>query len=363
MSEPPVTLLDSGAYLPPTRTALAQVQAELATLLPEARVEEVGTSALPGALSKGDLDVCVSVDPDDHAAAVQRLIQAGYRIKADTLRGPELCMLEAPPGAVDLALQVVARGSRFERIFLGFRDALRAHPELVQRYNAVKQQAAPRGASGYRAAKAAFIAEVLDRHAPLLPHALQARLRAAYAEPGRVYHATQHLDEVLALHAELGHLAEHPDEVAWALWFHDAVYDVKRHDNEARSAEWAVQEWLARGRPAAAARRIEALVLATCHTGVPATPDEQLLVDIDLAILGAAPERFAEYETQIRQEYAFVPEAVFAEKRAAILAGFAARPVLYGTAALRERLEAPARCNLAQAIAGLAAARGRANSR
>ena len=35
--------------------------------------------------------------------------------------------------------------------------------------------------------------------------------------------------------------------------------------------------------------------------------DEQLLVDIDLAILGADTARFAEYQTQIRREYAHVP--------------------------------------------------------
>jgi hypothetical protein len=36
--------------------------------------------------------------------------------------------------------------------------------------------------------------------------------------------------------------------------------------------------------------------MATCHTAKPADADQQLLVDIDLAILGAEPARFAEYE-------------------------------------------------------------------
>ena len=183
---------------------------------------------------------------------------------------------------------------------------------------------------------------------------LQSELLARYAEPHRAYHTQQHLSECLALFEELRHLATHPDEVEAALWFHDAIYDVHRHDNEALSADWARTAMLEAGAAAEAATRVHALVMATRHSVAPQTADEQLLVDIDLAILGAAPPRFAEYEAQIRREYAHVPQDVFTAKRGEILAGFLARPVLYATPALRERLEATARANLRSAIAGLA---------
>jgi predicted metal-dependent HD superfamily phosphohydrolase len=183
--------------------------------------------------------------------------------------------------------------------------------------------------------------------------ALRAALLARYAEPHRAYHTQQHLAECLALCDEFRALAGRPAEVEIALWFHDAVYDVHRHDNEAVSAEWARAALLDAGASPDVAGRVEALVLATRHSAAPATADEQLLVDIDLAILGAAPARFAEYEAQIRVEYGFVPPAVFNGKRGAILAGFLARPALYGTAALHARFEAAARANLRQAIASL----------
>lgn len=183
--------------------------------------------------------------------------------------------------------------------------------------------------------------------------ALHAELLARYAEPHRAYHSQQHLAECLALFDEFRHLAERPAETEIALWFHDAIYDVHRHDNEVRSADWARDALLDAGVAVDAADRVEALVLATRHSAAPATPDEQLLVDIDLAILGAAPARFAEYEAQIRVEYGHVPVAVFNEKRGAILAGFLARPVLFATEALRKRFEAPARQNLQRALGGV----------
>jgi predicted metal-dependent HD superfamily phosphohydrolase len=175
-----------------------------------------------------------------------------------------------------------------------------------------------------------------------------------WAAPQRRYHTQQHLRECLALFETVRALAERPGEVAIALWLHDAVYDTRRHDNEAESAAWAGRILRDAGAAPDVVDRVHALVMATRHSETPATADERLLVDIDLAILGADPARFAEYEQQIRDEYGFVPEALFREKRAEILRGFLARPALYATSAMAARFEAVARVNLAGAIAGLA---------
>ena len=180
---------------------------------------------------------------------------------------------------------------------------------------------------------------------------VQASLLSRWSEPHRKYHTLQHLDECLALFERHRALAGHPGEVAIALWFHDAIYDTGRHDNEATSAQWAARVLRDAGADAAVADRVHALIMATRHSEMPVTPDAKLLVDIDLAILGAAPARFAEYERQIRDEYGFVPDAVFRDKRAEILRAFLARPVLYATPALADRLDEPARANLARAIA------------
>jgi len=93
--------------------------------------------------------------------------------------------------------------------------------------------------------------------------------------------------------------------------------------------------------------------MATRHaTAAPASADEALLVDIDLAILGADAARFAQYQAQIRREYAHVAEPEFRDGRSAVLAGLLARDPIYRTPRLRDELEARARTNLALAIAG-----------
>jgi predicted metal-dependent HD superfamily phosphohydrolase len=183
--------------------------------------------------------------------------------------------------------------------------------------------------------------------------ALRQRLLAAWSEPQRQYHTLQHLQECIALLEPQLALAEHPGDVELALWFHDAVYDVRGRDNESRSADWAGQELQRAGVPAAAIARVRQLIMATCHDALPRGADAQLLVDVDLSILGAPPARFAEYELQVRQEYAWVPGPVFRRKRRALLAQFLARPRIYGTEHFNRTLESPARDNLRRSLARL----------
>jgi predicted metal-dependent HD superfamily phosphohydrolase len=180
--------------------------------------------------------------------------------------------------------------------------------------------------------------------------ALSAQLIAHYAEPQRKYHTLQHLAECIAQLEPARGLCAHPGEVEIALWFHDAIYDFERSDNELQSALWAAQVLEDSGLAAEVCERVKNLVLATRHSALPATMDERLLVDVDLAILGAEPARFDEYERQIRQEYFDVPFPLFCEKRRAILAQFLARPQLYSSEFFRSTLETKARDNLARSL-------------
>ncbi len=189
-------------------------------------------------------------------------------------------------------------------------------------------------------------------HAQGDAHAAQADLVSRWSEPQRHYHSAQHLCECLDTFGGVmaRGLAQRAAEVEAALWFHDVVYNLRESGNEEKSADLATRVLGAAGVDDAAVERIAAMVLATKHNVAPVTPDEQLVVDIDLAILGAAPARFNEYDRQVVDEYAFVPRSMFRRKRREILAQLAARPRLYATAHFHAALEAAARANLARAI-------------
>ncbi|WP_343739405.1 N-methyl-D-aspartate receptor NMDAR2C subunit [Delftia tsuruhatensis] len=182
------------------------------------------------------------------------------------------------------------------------------------------------------------------------PQPVLAELLQSYSEPQRHYHTLQHLGEAMGLLQPALGLAAHPGEVALALWFHDAVYETQAKDNEARSADWAVAVVRGQGLPAEVAGRVHGLIMATCHAAQPSGIDAQLLVDADLGILAADPLRFAEYEVQVRAEYEWVPLPLYRARRREVLLGFMQREAIYCTGWFRQRLEARARCNLAQAL-------------
>ena len=182
------------------------------------------------------------------------------------------------------------------------------------------------------------------------PAGLIERLVAAYIEPDRHYHSLQHLEECIERFSNVMASAKRPGEVEIALWFHDAIYNVRGKTNERDSAAWAIRELAAAGASADVQSRVEQLIMATCHDAVPSDPDQQLLVDIDLSILGASPERFKEYDLQVRREYSWVPGFLYKMKRKEVLRSFLAREYIYSTAVFRQRYEAQARANLRGAI-------------
>ncbi len=183
-----------------------------------------------------------------------------------------------------------------------------------------------------------------------------AALAARFAEPHRHYHTAQHIAECLA-HFDVAcsrpPLCEHPEEVELALWFHDAIYEPRAKDNEAQSAQWALRVMHECGLARDAQARVQGLIMATCHDALPDTPDAQVLVDIDLSILGADAARFDEYENQVRAEYGWVPDFLFRRTRKKILASFLARTPIYATPHFRNQCEKKARENLARSLSAL----------
>ncbi|KXO86944.1 metal-dependent hydrolase [Acinetobacter venetianus] len=175
------------------------------------------------------------------------------------------------------------------------------------------------------------------------------KLIAAYSEKHRAYHTIQHLYECLILVDSIRADLKDAHAVELAIWFHDAVYDPQAKDNELKSAE-LFEQYLAQDLSIDIVQKIKRWIIATQKHEVTDELDLQFLLDIDLAILAASPERFAEYEQQIQHEYAWVDPDVYSIKRKQVLAHFYQTEPLYQTEYFQQRLEQRAKSNLKNII-------------
>ena len=173
-------------------------------------------------------------------------------------------------------------------------------------------------------------------------------LLARWQEPQRRYHTVAHLTAVLDHVDVLEEYAADPDVVRLAAWFHDAVYQPDRSENEERSARLAERALAEAGVPEPKTEQVARLVrLTVTHDPADDDPDGQVLCDADLAILAAPPTAYAAYTAAVREEYHFVPSDAFRAGRSAILRQLLALPRLFRTPYGQEKWEATARYNLA----------------
>jgi len=172
-----------------------------------------------------------------------------------------------------------------------------------------------------------------------------------YTGPGRFYHTLDHIGAMLETVECLGSHARNLNTVKLAVWLHDVIYDSKASDNEARSAECA--EKLCERLDIPEGKVVAALILKTNTHEAGDDPDAQVLLDADLAILGASKSAYRAYAEQIRQEYAWVPEPDYRKGRRQVLERFLARPRTFH---LLAHLEEPARRNITAEIAQLCGA-------
>lgn len=178
-------------------------------------------------------------------------------------------------------------------------------------------------------------------------------LLAAYSEKHRHYHAVSHIDAMLGNLDAAGELAANPCEIEIAIWFHDAIYKPFSKTNEHDSADWA-QDFLSKaGYNGKGIETIHGLIMATLHGSKLVTADEELIVDIDLCILGAEEEIYDRFEVNIRKEYRLVPKPLYKKKRKEILNMFLTRDRIYNTEQFYDLYENSARANLSRTIATL----------
>ncbi|THU35936.1 hypothetical protein FAM09_21330 [Niastella caeni] len=146
------------------------------------------------------------------------------------------------------------------------------------------------------------------------------------------------------------------DVVAFAIFYHDIIYNVLRKDNEPRSAQLAVKRLQALGIPPEKTAQVKIFIEATqTHTvtGTVQNPaDLQLFLDFDMSILGADWEAYAEYTRQVRREYRIYPDKLYYPGRKQFLQHCLQAEFIFQTQLFRDLYEAKARANMTREASG-----------
>ena len=257
--------------------------------------------------------------------------QGLFEIPGQAMTGAQLQALQAHLPGLDNGKIIQAMGCAEDRMFRLW------HPDVERTaWNAER----------YRTRFGALV-QRLGGNAGAAGETFEA-LAAAWGEPARRYHDREHLAECLLqvdLARDGGAIT---DVVELALWFHDAIYVAGARDNEESSAKLLLREAGRLQIGPATAERAAALVRSTAHEVSQSEPgpDEALILDIDLSILGSDPLRFMEYEYAIEEEFEKTPRLKFRIARGRFIASLIARPVIYRTDLFRDRCEETARAQL-----------------
>jgi len=202
----------------------------------------------------------------------------------------------------------------------------------------------------------------------IVTEAIVADLLARYGEQHRRYHTAEHVMWVLRHVGRLCDVARSNgidvdrDTIDLAALFHDAIYDPRSGSNEADSAELAAAHLRRVGWSTARIAAVEQLILATAgHAANDRAANdhaandhaEAILLDADLAILGAAPDEYSQYAADVRAEYAFVDDDHWRIGRREVLMTFLDRAQIFGTQTMASEREDRARSNLSAELATL----------
>lgn len=176
------------------------------------------------------------------------------------------------------------------------------------------------------------------------------RLEAEYEALSRQYHNMGHIANMLSLLDVCRQEIEQTEVLFFTIWYHDAVYNTLKQNNEEKSAKLAEKELQKMGLPGEMISKVCEYILATKAHAPTTESDLQFLLDFDLHVLGAAPGIYTMYTQAIRAEYSWYPDFIYSKGRKKVLQHFLNKPFIYQTLHFRHLYEEQARNNLQQEL-------------
>lgn len=173
-------------------------------------------------------------------------------------------------------------------------------------------------------------------------------LEKAYTAKSRHYHNLTHVEEMVALYENYYSDLQFPNEVLYAIFYHDYIYKVTRKDNEVKSAEHALS--ILPSKTTLNKQLVFDMICATQLHQSNKNEDTNWLIDFDLKVLSKDWEEYRIYCNQIRKEYKIYPSILYKPGRKKALQHFLENSSIYQTEVFRNKHEAIARENIQKEI-------------
>ncbi|PHQ30926.1 hypothetical protein CJ305_01485 [Leeuwenhoekiella nanhaiensis] len=188
--------------------------------------------------------------------------------------------------------------------------------------------------------------ELLNRYSEDLSYNLKCwdQLFKNYNHRSRHYHNIKHLEDMLLLLPEVEQHIENKDAILFSIFYHDIIYKVTRKNNEYKSAQ-IFREHIAPTKFKYVDNSFDQ-ILATKHHEWSEHNDTNILLDLDLHVLGKSPEDYETYTENIRKEYSIYPNFLYQKGRIQVLKSFLDKEQLFKTPHFKEKYEFQAKTNL-----------------
>ncbi len=168
---------------------------------------------------------------------------------------------------------------------------------------------------------------------------------ASYTGKSRYYHNLGHLNNMISELNEIESSVTELDTILFSIYYHDIVYKSTETDNEYQSAKLFEKRISNTHFPK----------IQNCYKQIEATKehktsvdkDTNILLDLDLSILGKDKSEYQEYCSNIRKEYSIYPDSMYHPGRKKALNHLLELDVIFKTDYFFDKYEEKARKNMA----------------
>ena len=169
-------------------------------------------------------------------------------------------------------------------------------------------------------------------------------MERSYSNASRYHHDFSHLKNMFEQLAYVKNDVEDIDALSFSIFYHDIVYIVTRSDNELKSAEVLESDLSITSFDQI--QKCKSQIEATKNHYKSEFQDTNILLDLDLSVLGTEWENYEEYARNVRQEFKVYPNFLYRKGRKKFLKTFLEKDQIFKTDYFIERFEQQAIKNL-----------------